>query len=82
MAYTEDFHGENDASLDRTYQIDNNVLHVKKEDPYGFWFCHYEKGPVPEILSGAYTSFEQADRAVRYYIQEKSKTLKATDIKK
>lgn len=76
MAYTEDFHGDNDASLDRTYKIGNNTLHVKKEDPYGFWFCHYEKGPVPEILGGAYTSFDQADKAIRYYIQEKNKDLK------
>ena len=72
MPWTEDF-TSNELSLDRTFEVGNNVLHVRRKDPYGFWTCSYEKGPVPQELSGAYTSFYEAEKAVLSYLNAKGR---------
>jgi hypothetical protein len=72
MSWTEDF-TSNELSLDRTFEVGNNVLHVKRSDPFGFWTCSYEKGPVPEVLSGSYTSFQEAEKAVLAYLNSKGR---------
>jgi len=77
MAYTDDF-GSNDALTDRTFNVGDNVIHVRRLDPYGFWHCSYERGPVPEVLSGAYTSFDQAEKAVLGYLETKKREVKSS----
>lgn len=77
MPYTEDF-GPNDAAIDRTFELENNVLHVRRADPYGFWTCSYERGPVPQELSGSYTSFYEAEKAVLSYLERKKKEVKSS----
>lgn len=77
MAYTEDF-GPLDAAIDRTFELENNVLHVRRSDPYGFWHCSYERGPVPVELNGSYTSFYEAEKAVLSYLERKKKEVKSS----
>ena len=52
----------------------NNKLRVKRGDPFGFWFISFERGQIPEKLSGAYTGAEEAIKAVKAYLLEKGKT--------
>lgn len=77
MAYTEDF-SPNDALIDRTFELENNVLHVRRTDPYGFWHCSYERGPVPAELGGSYTSFYEAEKAVLNYLEKKKRDVKSS----
>ena len=72
----DDFFGDKDLSNDRKFVLDKNVLHVRRLDPYGFWKCSYEKGPVPAELSGEYTSFDEARKAIEYYLKSRNKDLK------
>lgn len=72
-----DERSDKDLSLDRTMDLGNNVVHIKKEGPYGFWFISLEKGQLPNQLKGSYTSFLEAEKAVSfYYINEKGRDLK------
>lgn len=77
MPWTDNF-SDNELSLDRTFEVGNNVLHVRRKDPYGFWTCHYEKGPVPQELSGSYTSFYEAEKAVLGYLNSKGREVTAS----
>ena len=72
----DDFAGDKDLSNDRKFILDKNVLHVRKDDPYGFWTCAYEKGAVPVELSGQFTSFYEAKRAVETYLRRMNKEVK------
>lgn len=73
-----DERSDKDLSLDRTMDLGNNVVHIKKQGPYGFWFVSLEKGNLPDRLKGSYTSFLEAEKAVGlYYINEKGRDLKA-----
>ncbi len=71
MAYTEDFHS-NDLPNIRTYQVDNNVLRATRTDPFGFVYLSYERGTLPEELKSAYTSFWEADLAVKAYLERRN----------
>jgi|DEB19_MinimDraft_3_1074340.scaffolds.fasta_scaffold00353_15 hypothetical protein len=71
MAYTEEFE-VSEYEIDRSFKVDNNVLHVRRHDPYGFWLCHYEKGTVPAELTGSYTSFYEAEKAVLSYLERRA----------
>lgn len=43
-------------------------LHVT--DPYGFWTIKFpKKEKVPDRLNGQYTSFKQAEDAIRAYVR-------------
>lgn len=67
---------DKDLSTDRTMNLHNNVVHVYKEGPYGMWFVRLEKGNLPDKLKGAYTSFYEAEKAVKYYyVEEKNRKL-------
>lgn len=52
-----------------------NKLHGKRKDPFGFVYLNFDKGQLPEELKGAYTSFSEAERAVKNYIAKTGKTL-------
>lgn len=72
----DDFFGDKDLSNDRKFVLGKNVLHVRKQDPYGFWKCSYEKGPVPQDLSGHFTSFDEAKKAIEKYLTSQNKEVK------
>jgi hypothetical protein len=41
---------------------------LKCSDPFGFWSIQPKDGPAPEVLSGRYTSFWDAEKAVEAYM--------------
>lgn len=49
------------------------MIHLRAEDPYGFVKITFEKGPLPDILSGMYTSFVEAERAVQAWQRGREK---------
>ncbi len=55
----------------RKVEIENNIVHIRSEDPYGFWKISLQKGQLPEKLKGAYTSFDQALRDVNLWLKDK-----------
>ena len=75
MAYTEDF-GDNDITNLRTIDVESNIVNVKRLDPYGFWKCSLNRGAIAPELSGQYTSFYEAERAVIAYYSGKGKEAK------
>lgn len=68
---------DKDLLSDRVFDLGNNKLHLKKEDPYGLWYIHFEKGQIPAHLKGAYTSFWEGEKAVKVYLADKSREVKA-----
>lgn len=46
-----------------------NKIILKREDPFGFWYFHYERGPVPKQLQGAYTTVSLAERTLTHFIE-------------
>lgn len=64
-----------DSGRHRTLEVEGgNKIHFKCSDPYGFWAVNWDKGAMPDELQGNYTSFEEAEKAVRAYLQAKKKT--------
>lgn len=45
------------------------TIKLERRDPYGFVHVVWPKGPVPEIISGAYSDFTLAKQAVNNYIE-------------
>lgn len=72
----DDFFGDKDLSTDRKFVFDKNVLHVRRTDPYGFWHCQYEKGPIPDELKGSFTSFDEARKVIETYFNRTKKEIK------
>lgn len=69
----DDLFGDKDLANERIFSVGKNKLRVKKSDPYGFWNCSYEKGITPEELSGSFTSFEEARKAIENYFTKNGK---------
>lgn len=60
----------------RIYDLEGgNKLHCERKNPYGFISIHQDKGAVPPQLSGDYTSYDEADKAIRVYLNEKQKAV-------
>jgi hypothetical protein len=61
----------------------NNGMTVRAEarDPYGHWYVVWGKGPTPDILSGAYTSAEQAVQAINIWASNHTFATKVVDEK-
>lgn len=59
----------------RTMTIPNgNKIHFERTDPYGFWYVHHDKGTMPDSMTGAYTTYDQAERAVMAYLETRFET--------
>lgn len=72
--FSENVDPKRDLPKDRVIPVDNGAdFHIKQEDPFGLWYISREKGQIPESLSGAYTSFDKAKKAVDLYINAKKK---------
>jgi len=67
---------DKDLSNDRTLKLDNNTVHIRKSDPYGFWSISMERGQIPHKLKGHYTSFTEAEKAIMHYLNEKGREVK------
>lgn len=77
-----DHEGDKDLAKHRIVELDNNnKIHIKREDPYGFWFVNLERGRFPDgsILHGAFTSFDRAMVAVETYLHERRRAM--TEVK-
>lgn len=48
-----------------------NKVHFKAEDPFGFVRINFDKGPTPEYLSGQYTSFQEAEKAIEAHLRRR-----------
>ncbi len=60
----------------RTIPIANgNKIHLRAQDPFGFVKISFDKGPTPVVLQGAWTSFIEAERAVKSW-----QTVKAQEV--
>lgn len=66
----------------RKIELDGNTVHIKCEDPYGFWHISIAKGQIPEKLKGAYTSFDQALREVNVWLKDKKEPYLPQEVKK
>jgi hypothetical protein len=62
-----------DLSPIREFHIDdsNQIIYVKREDPYGFWFISFKMGTVPEDMKQAFTTFAKAKEVVDNYLKER-----------
>lgn len=67
----QDFEVQDHLDSLRTINLTNgNKINLKRNDPYGFWSVHYERGQVPAQLQGLYTESEIALQAVKAYIEQ------------
>lgn len=66
----------------RKIEVEGNVIHIRCEDPYGFWYVSVEKGTIPDRLKGAYTSFDQALRDVNLWLKDKKRPYIPSEQKK
>jgi hypothetical protein len=54
------------------YNLKNgSVIHAKCLDPYGMWQLNYDKGAIPEVLAGMYTSLAEVERAITTWASKK-----------
>jgi hypothetical protein len=60
-----------------TIELENgNKVHYKRHPRYGTWSVNFDKGGIPESLSGEWQSLPDLKTRVNYYlsIREKNKT--------
>ena len=70
----QEFSAEKDVPNEKNYTILDKEYKALRTDPYGFWHLTTEKGNVPDILSGEYTSTIEIEKAIVNYISgEKNK---------
>lgn len=73
-----------DLSRKRELILNNGTKYIVEQpdgDPYGFWYIRMDHGQVPDVLSGAYTSFEKARRAVEEYLNKTSALKRVAEVK-
>lgn len=68
-----------DLSPQRSIEVDGNKLNITRRDPFGWWYISWDKGQLPERLTGAYTSFELAYKEAENYLKQKK--YKVTSVK-
>lgn len=73
----DDHVNDKDLSNERVFDLGTNKIRVIRTDPYGFWHISFERGQLPKKLKGNYTSFDQAEKAVRAYLTEREREIKS-----
>ena len=67
-----DFEASDQEGKVRVTEIDNgNKITATSSDPHGFWTLKLHRGALPAAYQGQYTSFEEADRAIKRYLQDR-----------
>lgn len=59
-----------DLPKDRQITLKNNIIHIIKGGPFGFYTIHYDKGQIPESLSGEFIGIDDAKKVVRAYLEK------------
>lgn len=78
----EDFVTHDEDLDNRFVTLENgNKIHIKRTDPHGFWRVNYDKGQLPEHLTGLYTSYDKALEAVQKYTEERAIVVKELEPK-
>lgn len=63
------------------YKIQNGpYVHAKCLDPYGLWRLNFEKGVLPEVLQGDYTSLAEVEKAINFYDNKKADKFESTTV--
>jgi hypothetical protein len=57
----------------RAVDLGNNKIHIKCEDPFGFWYITFERGGPPKEMRGAYTTLGNALKDINKYLNKKNK---------
>lgn len=60
-----------------TLELENgNKVHFKQHPRYGTWSVNFDKGGIPDILSGEFQFLNELKEKVAYYLanREKNKT--------
>lgn len=72
-----------DEKVTNTITVDGykDALKCAPEDPYGYWKFKWEKGgEIPALLDGAFTSWPEAEKALRTFeAQQKEKARPAEE---
>jgi len=51
--------------------VGKNTLIVECTSPYSLWSMHFERGQLPDCLTGSYTSLSEAEKAISVYKKSK-----------
>jgi hypothetical protein len=59
----------------RVIELDGEKIkyNVIQEDPFNLWRITPSRGPVPDELSGRYTSVDMATQAIQLYISKRDR---------
>lgn len=81
MSLFTDFNDNVDATRDlATHRIlitKFNKVHIEQKGPFGYWYCHLDKGGSPKGIMGAFTSYDDALKAVKsFYLNNKNEVIK------
>lgn len=70
---------EPDTTSRRTYDLESgNKVHVERKNPYGLLHIYLDRGEVPSALSGIYTNYTEAERAINKWLQIANKKITNT----
>jgi hypothetical protein len=65
---------ERDDPRSKVIELENNKIHLRRTDPYGFIEIHFDKGQLPEHLAtGRFTTWEDARKAIDQYLRDKNR---------
>jgi hypothetical protein len=71
-----DYDVSEDAGKSRVTDIDNgNTITATSSDPHGFWTLKLGKGALPEEYHGHYTTYEEADKAIKKYLFNRGRAI-------
>jgi hypothetical protein len=64
---------DKDLPLVKQIKLQNNVIYIKKQDPYGFWTVNFDSGRTPPRLRGQFMSDIDAEKEVMIYLRQKGR---------
>jgi len=70
-----------DDEVIRTYEMGTGTkAFIKKTPPHGFWVISFERGNIPDVLSGQYTEFRTAHQALTGYLATRRNPTKLKEL--
>ena len=61
-----------DQTATRHVEVDGRKFTINATDPYGLWHIKPDKGRVPAVLEGEFTSPSEAEQAIKAYMAAKN----------